>query len=120
MPFCPKCHTEYLEGKSRCPDCDTELVKVLPLQEEHIDVDSVTVLLYKTNDIVIVRLLEESLQSEGIYCVIKSSMGTYSGMLTVDQVMRGIKIYVNEAALERAVEIAETIIPDFERLNEKD
>ena len=119
MPFCPKCHAEYLEGKSRCPDCDTELVEVLSLQEEHIDVDSVTVLLYITNDIVIVRLLEESLRSEGIHCVVKSSMGTYSGLLTVDQVMKGLKIYVNETALERAIKIAETIIPDFERPNEK-
>lgn len=120
MPFCPKCQAEYLEGKSRCPDCDTELVDVLPPQEELNDVDSVTVLLYQTNDIAVVRLLEESLRSKGIHCVVKSSMGTYSGLLTVDQVMKGLKIYVNETALERAVEIAEIVIPDFERPNEED
>ncbi len=120
MPFCPKCHAEYFEGKSRCPDCDTELVEVLPLQEEQNDVDSVTVLLYQTNDFAIVRLLEESLRSEGIHCVVKSSMGTYSGLLTVDQVMKGLNIYVNETALERAVKIAEIVIPDFERPNEED
>ena len=73
----------------------------------------------ETNDIFIVRLLEESLQSEGIYCVVKSSMGTFSGMLAVDQVMKGVRVYINETALERAVEIAETIIPDFKRPNEK-
>ena len=119
MPFCPKCQAEYHEGISRCPDCDIELVKFLPPQDEHGEADSKAVLLCQTNDIAIARLLEESLISKGIHCVVKSSMGTYSGYMAIDQVMKGLKIYINENALERAIEIAETIIPDFGRPNEK-
>ncbi|MEZ3503864.1 MAG: hypothetical protein K1W25_10505 [Lachnospiraceae bacterium] len=29
MPWCPLCRNEYIEGKTRCPDCDTELVSEL-------------------------------------------------------------------------------------------
>jgi len=29
MPWCPLCRNEYIEGKTRCPDCDAELVSEL-------------------------------------------------------------------------------------------
>ena len=55
----------------------------------------------------------------GIPCLIKSSMGsTFSTLAPVDQAMKGFKVYVPESALEKAIEIAETIIPDYKRPDE--
>jgi len=34
MPFCPKCHYEYLPTVSICPDCEVRLVAQLPLEPE--------------------------------------------------------------------------------------
>ena len=34
MPYCPKCRYEYREGIEECPDCDVELVEVLPTEQE--------------------------------------------------------------------------------------
>lgn len=34
MPYCPKCHAEYLEGIQVCPTCKVELVDTLPVEEE--------------------------------------------------------------------------------------
>ncbi|MCD8196315.1 MAG: hypothetical protein LUE24_04000 [Lachnospiraceae bacterium] len=30
MPWCPVCKSEYVEGKTHCPDCDVDLVDELP------------------------------------------------------------------------------------------
>jgi hypothetical protein len=30
MPFCPKCHSEYRLGFTRCTDCGLELIESLP------------------------------------------------------------------------------------------
>ena len=117
MPYCPKCHTEYLPGNTRCSDCDIELVDSLP-PEEDFDVDTKTVLLCQVNDLSIAGIIEETLKEKGIPCLVKSSMGSYSSVMPMDSVMRGVKIYVPESAFNEALEIAETIIPDFERPDE--
>ena len=117
MPYCPKCGTEYLPGNTRCPDCDTELVDTPP-EKEDFDIDTKTVLLCQTNDIALAGIMEETLKEKGIPCLVKSSMGSYSSVMPMDQVMKGVKIYVPESALEKALELAETIIPDFERPDE--
>jgi len=33
MPFCPKCHFEYREGVTVCPDCNENLVASLPPED---------------------------------------------------------------------------------------
>ncbi len=33
MPWCPVCKSEYVEGKTHCPDCDVDLVDELPPEE---------------------------------------------------------------------------------------
>ena len=50
----------------------------------------------------------------------RSGAGTYSGIISITPSMKGISIYVPEPALDEAIEIAETIIPDFELPDEAD
>lgn len=33
MPWCPVCKSEYVEGKTHCPDCDADLVDELPPEQ---------------------------------------------------------------------------------------
>jgi len=119
MPYCPKCGAEYLPGNTRCSDCDLELVDAPPKEEEDFDTETKSVLLCQTNDLINAEILEEALTEQGIPCLVKSSAGSYSGFGSISQVMKGVMIFVPEAALDKAIEIAETIIPDFELPNEK-
>ncbi|MCD6162267.1 MAG: DUF2007 domain-containing protein [candidate division Zixibacteria bacterium] len=118
MLYCPKCGAEYPLGNTRCSDCDCELIEKPPDKKEDYNFDSKIVLLCQTNDIVSAGMLEEALKEKNIPCLAKSRMGTFSGYMPLDRVMKGIKIFVPESALKKAVEIAETIIPDFERPDE--
>mgnify|MGYP000343349752 CR=1 FL=1 len=34
MPFCPKCHAEYIDEEKICPDCNVQLVPVLDKPQE--------------------------------------------------------------------------------------
>ncbi len=33
MPFCPRCKAEYLDSVETCPDCQVDLVPVLPIEQ---------------------------------------------------------------------------------------
>ena len=61
------------------------------------------------------ELLEEALKDNGIPCLIKQNTGSYSGLSSLNAVYKDVKIFVPESALENALEIAETIVPDYER-----
>jgi hypothetical protein len=120
MSYCPKCGAEYLPDNSRCPDCDVELVDTAPKEDvEDFDAETVSVLLCHTNDLINAEILEEALTEHGIPCLVKSSAGSYSGFGSISQVMKGVMIFVPETAMDKAVEIAETIIPDFELPHEE-
>ena len=120
MPYCPKCHAEYRPGKTRCPDCDCDLVESLPGEQEYFDREVETVLLYHGTDYTTAMLLEEALKEKGIPCDSKSSTGPFSGYMSLNMAMKGIRIYVPKSAFSEAREIAETIVPDYELPHEKD
>jgi hypothetical protein len=124
MPYCPDCGNEYEPGITRCPDCERELVdesleEADDLDEEELedepflDEDVQPVLLYQTNDPVGAEVLEEALKDQGIPCLVKAGTGTFSGLGSLSSVFKGIKIYVPETALNDAIGVAETVIPDF-------
>jgi hypothetical protein len=120
MPYCPECGAEYRVGKTRCPDCEVDLVDS-PLDDEFdMNAETEAVLLITTSDTMAAEILVEALKENDIPCLMRSGAGTYSGIISITPSMKGISIYVPESALEEAVEIAETIIPDFELPDEKD
>jgi len=123
MPYCPECNAEYDPGTTRCPDCDRELVDDADDdelddeidEEAFIEEEAPPVLLYQTNNMVNAEVLEEALKDQGIPCLIKSGTGTYSGLSSLSSTLKGVKIFVPESALEEAIEVAEMVIPDYER-----
>jgi hypothetical protein len=123
MPYCPECGAEYERGMTRCPDCDRELMDDMDdienLDDEgFFDEDTPPVLIYQTNDPVSAELLEEALKDQGIPCLVRADTGTYSGLGALTSVFKGTKIYVPESALNEAIEIAETVIPNYKKPEE--
>jgi hypothetical protein len=115
MRYCPKCGKEYPADVADCSKCGVDLVDNQPDDiDANFDVDVKTVLLCKTSDIMSVEILEQALKDHNIPFLLKAGTGTYSGIGSISQVMKGVKVYVSETAFEKAVELAETIIPDFE------
>lgn len=115
MPFCPKCKYEYERGTTRCPDCDVELVEVLPeLADRRRDDDVAAVLLYKTDDYMLAQLIVSALEEQDIPCWAKRlGMGrlgsSATGAIThsVYDVPKTAEIYVHPDDLESAKEILE-------------
>jgi hypothetical protein len=123
MPYCPECGAEYDSGMTRCPDCDRDLIDDLDdteeLEEEiFLEEEAPPVLLYHTNDPVSAEVLEEALKDQGIPCLVRASTGTYSGLGSLTSVFKGTKIYVPESALDDAIEVAETVIPNYKKPEE--
>ena len=96
-----------------CPVCRVPLVADLSSENEAAGAGAV--LLLQTNDLVGAEILEETLKAQGIPCLVKSYMGSFSSLMPLDQAMKGVKFYVPKSALSRASDIAATIMPDFER-----
>ena len=111
MPYCPKCHTEYIEGFDTCADCHVLLVDDPPkaLEPEPklppCDLGEPTLLFAGLNtlqaDMLLALLAEQQIpaykKSRGAGGYISVLMGTTS---------LGVEIYVPESLLEHAREIA--------------
>ena len=56
--FCPDCKSEFIEGITRCPVCEVELVSILPVEPEPEFVDYTEVLAtYNPADIAFMKSL---------------------------------------------------------------
>jgi hypothetical protein len=88
MPFCPKCHSEYRPGFTRCTDCDAELVESLPEEkvEEFHQTELELVELASFPDYSEAEMIQELLQENGIPTVLRGDvvpLGNVSGAATL-------------------------------------
>ena len=66
MPFCPMCKVEYIEGVTRCPDCDVELVPELPTKPEPATMDEEMVPFFGAKDEYEAKIVKGVLEEAGI------------------------------------------------------
>ncbi len=118
MPFCPKCGYEYKLGMTKCPDCGVGLTGS-PRQNENRfnetngklkSYTGETKLLYNTHDMMFAGMLQEALESAGIPCLIKRSIGIYGHVSAVLPDKHSVfKIWVPRDLYAEALEIKEGI-----------
>ena len=111
MPWCPKCHTEYIEGFDTCADCQMPLVDVAPGSEQKLlssDLGEPVLLLTVPDtmqaDMLLALLETEQIPAYQINRGVGGYLGIYMGMTSL-----GTDIYVPEQLLKKALEIAETL-----------
>jgi len=73
MPFCPKCKYEYVNGIEKCPDCDEELVFMLPTEfppshPEFFNTTDEVVTVFTAKDAIEAEIVRGLLESAGIHC----------------------------------------------------
>jgi hypothetical protein len=79
MPWCPQCKNEYVVGTTTCPDCEVELVAVLP-PEDH-DLENY-VLIANAPDQQTAELIAATLDAAGIPTLLQhDALGPAEGML---------------------------------------
>ncbi|RQW04651.1 hypothetical protein EH222_10860 [candidate division KSB1 bacterium] len=74
MPFCPKCHYEYVSGIVTCPDCNVPLVDKLaeerksdPAEEEYVELHPLPGHIYA-------EMVKEALERADIPCILIPDM----------------------------------------------
>jgi len=123
MPYCPKCRYEYKPTVEICPDCGKRLV-AKPSETKRTEMKSVRTkthgsrieprmkLLYVTNKAAYVRFLKETLENNGITCIIKRGP---SGLVqpSLPRSFYDISVYVREEDFEKSCEIKEQIVDNL-------
>lgn len=107
MSWCSKCKAEYIDGVTRCGDCDVELIDEKSETEEDIVNKPVDWALLKNFSESETYVIETLLKEEGIP-VLKRRRGV-GGYLKVSAGMSifGVDIYVPSEELNRAKELLE-------------
>ena len=113
MPYCPTCKAEYIDGMSRCDDCEKDLVDELPETEDGtrvVDNDTVFVALRSYATVMHAEMVAEVLKNAGIPTMIRSNemfgAGTGMGMLSAPCV----QVFVPDEYEQEARDIADSTI----------
>lgn len=106
MPYCPKCHAEYKDGRDECIDCGVPLID----EELEENDESDFVPLRTVPSRVYAQMLKESLENEGIPAIIKGEdagemLGTLGTATTLP-----IEIWVPADEIDRAEEVANAMM----------
>ncbi len=118
MPFCPSCHTEYIEGVTTCSDCEVELVDEVPSagddEDRVVKDDTVFVALRAYPTLMHAEMVAEILEDSGIPTMIRSNEmfggGTGMGMMSMPRV----EVLVPDEYEQEAAEIADSTIDAIE------
>ncbi|MEE9553247.1 MAG: DUF2007 domain-containing protein [candidate division Zixibacteria bacterium] len=75
------------------------------------------VMIFSTNNQIVVEMVRNAMESEGIPSLLKSPTGSYlRGMLPISQFYFDFQLFVTSEDSQRASEIVETIVPAEEAL----
>ena len=72
MPYCPDCKYEYLPELTKCPDCETDLVDVLPTEDDFPNEEWMPLRDLPGN--IYAEMVKEVLDKAGIPSMIKSDV----------------------------------------------
>ncbi len=118
--YCPRCKTEYPEGREECQECGT-LLELHPSKEEDLREEKVNhrfVPLRQNLSQLYAEMLREALDNEGIPAlVITSGIGAaYFAFqyVTAPNPAAPVSVLVPEDSLSEAEAIAESIFPEKE------
>lgn len=109
MPWCPNCKMEYVEGKTICPDCNTELVATLEEANEIENLED------ELNDIVNASLDDEDSYDPSTEFGNRESSNTIKSSDAIDMIVnvlkaKGVPEEEIQGIIESAIRRAE--IPD--------
>lgn len=112
MPYCPRCHYEYMDEVKKCPDCSVKLVKELP-EEKHMDEDMVTV--FTAKDEVEGDIVTAILKEAGVPVWQKADAIDWPGPFTVGPLAEE-EIAVPVSRVDEAQQIIENALEDGKQL----
>ena len=102
--FCPKCGYEYEDDIKKCSDCDVDLVKKLPPEEE-IESDIKFVPLPNLPGRVYAEMVKGALEKRGIPCYLRGEGVTDALQSPGTFPLGGVQLFVPEDRLGECVEI---------------
>ena len=120
MPFCKNCQTEYKGNVSVCSDCGEIMEKASldELEEMEAKFDDELIILYKSTSRDDTENLIDALKEAGVSYVFRRARGNGSEAIAIadfynDHALDG-EFCVKEDDYDRAREIAESVLDDFD------
>ncbi len=118
--YCPRCKTEYPEGREECQECGT-LLELHPPKEEDLREEKTNhrfVPLRQNLSPLYAEMLREALDNEGIPALVKTS-GIGAAIFAFQYVTASnpaapVSVLVPEDSLSEAEAVAESIFPEKE------
>lgn len=125
MPYCPKCRFEYKPTVEICPDCGKKLVgtlkqkkrkkvATLEISEQEALSEPKLKLLYVTSNLIYANFLKETLEKNGIPCLIQRESGiNLRGPALIRHPLTDTKVYVAEKNFEKSLKIRKQLVDNL-------